>query len=243
MKLRIMFMGLCLSLGAAACAEPVNEKEAKIRQGLESSLPNVEIRSVTPTGAGGLYEVRTNYRETFYVTDDGKHFLVGDLYRVDPAGVKNLTEVTRNGERAELMASIPEAEMVVFKPRQTKASITVFTDVDCGYCRKLHQEVPQMNELGIQVNYVGYPRSGVGSSSHQKLVAVWCADDRQQAMTAAKRGEVVKSKNCTNPVASQYELGNALQISGTPAIILESGELIPGYVPAKALAEHLGLLN
>src|SRR5690554_7613856 len=120
MKLRIMFMGLCLSLGAAACAEPVNEKEAKIRQGLESSLPNVEIRSVTPTGAGGLYEVSTNYRETFNVTDDGNHFLVGDLFRVDPTGVKNLTEVTRKGAGAEIMASMPEAETAVCSPRQTK---------------------------------------------------------------------------------------------------------------------------
>src|SRR5690554_106088 len=243
MKLRIMFMGLCLSLGAAACAEPVSDTEAKIRRGLESSLPSIEIHSVTPTGAAGLYEVRTNYRETFYVTEDGKHFLIGDLYQVDPSGVKNLTEVTRNTERAELIASIPETDMVVFKPQQTKARITIFTDVDCGYCRKLHQEVPQLNEAGIQVNYVGYPRAGVGSSSHQKLVSVWCAEDRQQAMTAAKRGEVVKSKNCTNPVAAQYQLGNALQISGTPAIILESGELIPGYVPAQKLAEHLGLVN
>lgn len=98
-----------------------------------------------------------------------------------------------------------------------------------------------MNELGIQVNYVAYPRAGIGSSSHQKLVSVWCAPDRQQAMTAAKQGREVVSKDCTNPVAAQYAVGNAIRISGTPAIILENGALIPGYVPAQVLAEQLGL--
>lgn len=249
MKLRVMVLGLGICLGTVACADTIGDQEAngsqeaKIRQSLERSLPNVEIMSVEPAGASGLYEVRTNYREILYVSEDGEHFLVGDLYRFSPQGVQNLTETARNKERAALLAKIPESDMVVFKPQQTKASITVFTDVDCGYCRKLHLDVPQMNELGIQVNYVGYPRAGIGSGSHQKLVSVWCAEDRQQAMTAAKRGQAVPSKNCSNPVAAHYQLGNALRISGTPAIILESGELIPGYVPVKDLATHLGLLN
>lgn len=241
MKLRVMLVGLGLSLAGMVCAEAAGNMEAQIRQNLQKSIPNLDIVSVEPAGASGLYEVRTNYSETLYVTADGKHFVVGDLYRLNSSGVQNLSEANREKERAAALAAIPESDMVVFKPAQTKAKITVFTDVDCGYCRKLHQDVPKMNELGIQVNYVAYPRAGIGSSSHQKLVSVWCAPDRQQAMTAAKQGREVVSKDCTNPVAAQYAVGNAIRISGTPAIILENGALIPGYVPAQVLAEQLGL--
>jgi thiol:disulfide interchange protein DsbC len=151
--------------------------------------------------------------------------------------------VTKQKDRSEALSALKDADMVVFKPKDVKAKITIFTDIDCGYCRKLHQEIPRLNELGVQVAYAAFPRAGVGSSSYQKLVSVWCADSQQDAMTQAKNGQAVPAKTCANPVAAQYELGNKIGVMGTPAIILEDGRIIPGYVPADTIAKGLGLVN
>jgi thiol:disulfide interchange protein DsbC len=130
--------------------------------------------------------------------------------------------------------------MVVFPPAgPTKHTVTVFTDIDCGYCRKLHQEIADYNQQGIKVRYLMYPRAGVGSESYNKAVWVWCADDRQDAITRAKRGEEIPHKTCANPVKEQFELGQTLGVRGTPSIILENGQMVPGYVPAAQLAQML----
>ena len=243
MKLRSLLLCLGLSLSFGVNAEPSKE-EAQIRQHLSKVIPGLEIRSVQPSAIKGMYEVESNHQETFFVSADGQFFVVGEMYQAKPEGVVNLTEVRKQKDRAAALASLAESDMVVFKPKKTKATITVFTDVECGYCRKLHQEVSKMNELGIQVNYAAFPRAGVGSPAYQTMVSVWCADDRQKAMTQAKAGQKLPAaKDCKNPVAAQFDLGNRIGVTGTPAIFLEDGSLIPGYVPADALAKGLGLIN
>src|SRR5690606_13363610 len=130
-----------------------------------------------------------------------------------------------------------------FKPKgKPKAVVSVFTDVDCGYCRKLHKEVPQLNAMGIEVRYLAYPRAGIGSESYQKLVTIWCAKDRQTAMTRFKNGEHVATSTCKdNPISDQYTLGDKMGVNGTPALVKVDGELIPGYMPADDLAKTLGV--
>jgi thiol:disulfide interchange protein DsbC len=134
---------------------------------------------------------------------------------------------------------VPESEMVIFGADDAKHTITVFTDIDCGYCRKLHREIDDYNKENIRVRYLFYPRAGVGSPSYDKAVSVWCADDRKQAMTDAKSGKTLESKSCDNPVKGHLVLGELMGVNGTPAIVLESGELLPGYVPAKRMAQML----
>jgi thiol:disulfide interchange protein DsbC len=129
--------------------------------------------------------------------------------------------------------------MIVFSPASPKHTITVFTDIDCTYCRRLHNEVKQLNDLGVKVRYMAFPRAGAGSEPFSKAVSVWCAEDRQQAITDAKAGQPVPTKNCANPVQAQYEVGQTIGVRGTPAIILENGRMLPGYVPAPELVQQL----
>jgi len=133
-------------------------------------------------------------------------------------------------------------DMAVFPATgERKAVIEVFTDVDCPYCRKLHQEVPKLNQMGVEVRYLAYPRAGVGSPGYDKLVTAWCSTDRRDAITRLKRGEQLPKKTCKNPVAQEYELGHAVGLEGTPAIVLEDGRMLPGYMSATELSQVLGI--
>ena len=136
---------------------------------------------------------------------------------------------------------IDESKMIVYKAKDEKAHITVFTDVDCGYCRMLHKEVPKLNEAGVTVRYLAYPRAGIGSEAYTKMVSIWCSADPKEWLTQAKLGADIPENKCANPVAEQYKLGNEVGVRGTPSIILSSGEFLPGYLPAAELVKHLGL--
>ena len=179
--------------------------------------------------------------QTLHITQDGIFLIAGDLYRVTESDLINLAEFERNGRRKQLLAKLDESEMVVFSPQNPKKTVTVFTDFDCTYCRKLHQEVPALNEMGIAVRYLAYPRAGVPSASYDKMVSAWCADDPNAALTKAKMGKAIPQKTCANPVAKHYRLGDDFGVTGTPALILEDGQLLPGYMPATALAARLGI--
>ena len=233
--------------GALALLAPwlnaADSPEVVIKHALESARPDVKVQSVAPSEVAGFYAVQFVNGPQVYATADGKFFVLGDLYQVQPAGFVNLAEQKRNGERAKLLATLKPEDMVVFKPKgPTKSVVTVFTDVDCGYCRKLHKEIPQLNAMGIEVRYLAYPRAGVGSDTYQKMVTVWCSKDRQAAMTKYKNGENLPLQTCkNNPIAKEYELGDKMGVNGTPALIKPDGELIPGYMPAADLAQALGV--
>jgi len=207
-------------------------------QALRAALGGVTPDSVTATTAfPGLYEVVLG-SQILYVSQDGRFVFQGDI--IDLKTQNNLTENRRGGLRAKAVETVGESNMVVFAPEgATKHTVTIFTDIDCGYCRKLHQEMADYNGKGIEVRYLMYPRSGVGSKSYDKAVTVWCSDDRQDALTRAKRGEDIGSKSCDNPVTSHFELGRSLGVRGTPSIILENGDMLPGYVPPARLANLL----
>jgi len=232
--MRALIAALLVTLGGSGMA--VAENFNPIKQSLKRIFPGQTAEQISTSPIDGLYEVVIG-GEVIYSTADGKFFMQGNLYNVE-AG-KNLTEARRAGIRSKVLGTLKESDLIVFTPKKTKHTITVFTDIDCGYCRKLHSEIQTYNDKGIAVRYAAYPRSGIGSRSYHKAVAVWCAADRKAAMTKAKAGGKLEEKKCDNPVASQYKLGGRLGIQGTPAIFLSDGTMLPGYVPADRLASML----
>ncbi|NOX09980.1 MAG: thioredoxin fold domain-containing protein [Gammaproteobacteria bacterium] len=206
--------------------------DAAVRAALRSINPGVQPSSVTPSSVNGLYEV-VNGPRLFYVTSDGKYMIQGDV--IDIKKRENITEARRVDIRVGAVDAIGEDKMIIFAPEKTDHTITVFTDIDCGYCRKLHGEMDELNALGIKVRYLFYPRSGVNTSSYYKAVTVWCSDDQKQALTDSKSGVTLPRKDCSNPVKQHMAMGEMLGVSGTPTILLENGRIIPGYVPAKRL--------
>jgi len=231
---------VAIVMSGAALYASAGAKEVK--ENLTKSLPGLKIATVEESEIKGLYRVVSENSEILFANEDASYFLSGQMFTMDKGRVVNLTEQRKGKDRAARLAAISDKDKIVYPAKGSqKASITVFTDIDCGYCRKLHQEIPEMNELGIQVSYVAYPRAGVGSPSYDKIVSAWCSDDPLQAMTDAKAGKSIPAKTCDNPVAEQYQLGMDLGVTGTPAILLEDGTLVPGYIPARQLAKALGI--
>ena len=213
---------------------------ADARAAIAKKFPGVKVDDVRASPMKGIYEVVMG-ADIAYVSSDGRYIIAGDLYEVDSR--TNLTESKRQNERVQVLAKLDEREMIVFKPAKVKHTITVFTDVECGYCRKLHGEVAQLNEMGIQVRYLAYPRAGPGTDDWRKMEAVWCSKDRKGAITDAKAGQDVKSEQCATPIAKQYQLGESLGVRGTPAIFTMSGDYIGGYLPPGQLVKELERLS
>ncbi|WP_261977595.1 DsbC family protein [Marinobacter sp. F3R11] len=216
--------------------------EDAIRDRLSTAVPGLKISSVRESEAPGLYEVQSSNGDTIYTTSDGQYLFTGDLLKITSTGIANVSEEARAGERHQALESYGDKGIISYKASDEKTVISVFTDIDCPYCRKLHDEVAELNDYGITVNYYAYPRSGPGTPSFIKYTSVWCAEDQHAAMDAAKSGKTVEAATCENPVGEQFELGHRVGVTGTPAIVLEDGNIVRGYVPAKNLAQGLGLL-
>ncbi len=203
---------------------------------LKEIMPNVEVESIQPVANTGLYEAVIR-GEIIYFSEDLRYVFQGDV--IELATRENITENKRVNLRKDALDSLNEADMIVYEPKKIEHTLTVFTDIDCGYCRKLHNQMAEYNALGIRIRYMAFPRAGIDSEAFDKAEAVWCAKDRRQAMTDAKNGRDVDSKECKSPVQAQYELGRRIGVSGTPALFLESGEMLPGYVPPSRLKKIL----
>lgn len=247
-KLLLSLILAALSLSSPVWAEGgdgmLSIEDAKAR--LLVSQPSLPILDVRKSALEGYFEVEIMDREgpvVVYMDAQARYFFAGDLIYVRPGGFVNATQMERNDKRKKLLASLNESEMVVFAPEkdEIRTTITVFTDIDCGYCRRLHDDVPELNKMGIAVRYLAYPRAGVGSASYKKIVSAWCADNPQVSLTLAKAGQEIRPRTCDNPVADQLALGSQFGVTGTPAIIYEDGTLQPGYLPAPALAQRLGI--
>ena len=228
----LLFMGITLS--SLSLAE--SDSHAAIKKSLKNIFPDLSPSEITPSPMSGVSEVLIGPR-LFYISNDGRYLLQGSL--IDLETRTDISEARRNSIRLDAINALGEQNMIVFPAKNSKHTITVFTDIDCGYCRKLHDEIDQYNAKGITVRYLAFPRSGIGSPSYDKAVSVWCEKDRQAAMTRSKSGETLPKANCDNPVKEEYELGQMLGVNGTPALILEDGTLLPGYVPANKLARVL----
>lgn len=214
----------------------VQADEAAVRAALAKALPDLKPDAVAPAPMPGLYEVRVG-SNLVYLSEDGRYLLQGDL--IDLEKRENLTENRQGTIRAEALKGLSEDKMVIFAPASYTHTITVFTDIDCGYCRKLHKEINDYLQAGIRVRYLFFPRAGQGSPAFDKSVAVWCASDRQKAMTDAKAGKDIEMKTCPNPIEEHMALAQQFGVNGTPTLVLEDGRVMPGYAPAKYLATVL----
>ena len=212
------------------------QADVVLKDKLEALLPGMIVQSLEPLENTGLYEALVD-GEIIYFSKDGRYVFQGDIIEIESR--QNITENKRIGLKKEVLASFNEADMIIFEPEKTSHILTVFTDIDCGYCRKLHQQMSEYNSLGIKVRYMAFPRSGVDSESFDKAVNVWCADDRKQAMTDSKSGASIEVNKCDNPIKEHFEAGRRLGVTGTPALFLESGQLLPGYIPPMRLKQIL----
>ena len=210
--------------------------DALVRQAVAAAIPKVEIGSIRPAPVAGFKEVALGGR-VVYVSDDGKHLFQGTLIRLGDRA--NLTESSEAVLRRGVLAAAGKDRRIVFPAKVQKHKVTVFTDIDCAYCRKLHSEIAQINAKGITVEYMFFPRAGINSESYDKAVAVWCAKDRNQALTDAKLDKPIPPRTCANPVAAEYELGQKVGVDGTPAMYLDDGTQVGGYLPPDELLQRI----
>lgn len=211
---------------------------AKTRENVKKIFPGESFYKIKKTPVPGLYEVE--FSDGFiYLTQDGKYAVKGEI--IDVKRNISITEQKRSKKRLAVINKIDDSEMLAFSPvkKNYKHTINVFTDIDCSYCRRMHNEMAQYHKHGIRVRYLFYPRAGKGSTSYKKAVTVWCDKDRQNAMNLAKQGRSLPNKTCANPVDKHMQVADELGVTGTPTIILEDGGRLPGYVPANRLSYEL----
>ncbi len=213
--------------------------EAAIRKAMGAMSPGTRIDAIRPTPVAGLMEVDVP-NDLIYVSSDGKYLLTGKI--IDTATHRDLTEASRAVQRHTLLRGISASQMIVFAPSHPKYTVSVFTDLDCGFCRKMHSQIADYNKEGIAVDYLFYPREGIGSESYEKAVSVWCATDRPKAFTDAKKGLPVANAHCTNPVAQDYTLGRKAGVDGTPSVYAADGTQIGGYVSPTEMRAKLDKL-
>lgn len=224
-------------------SEPIAEaKASKILAAMRKARPDIPFTKVFESPIEGVYRVPVG-KQSLYVSEDGKHFIAGDLLEVTDSGFVDPLEASRTEARLELLNSIDIADQIVYKAKgETRGHINVFTDIDCGYCRKLHRQMADMNAQGIEVRYLAFPRAGLKSASFDKLATAWCSDNQQDAMDKLKNREPLDMNVCgDNPVAAQLFLGGQMGVTGTPALIMSDGRLVPGYMPTADLLKTLGL--
>jgi thiol:disulfide interchange protein DsbC len=232
--------GFCARAATADQGQtPPSAQAADPRAALLKRLPaGSKVEDLRPSPIPGIYQFMQG-ADVSYLTADGKYFLDGSLYDMDSR--ENLTEVLRMRARLAMISAVPESQMVIFSPKNPLYTITVFTDVDCAYCRKLHSEISELNRLGVRVRYMFFPRSGPNTDSWKKAEVVWCSANRNEAFTRAKSGaQLDLTKTCDGtPVAREYALGQSIGVSGTPTIITERGDDITGYMPPRELVQQI----
>ena len=230
---------LALATAAVAyAAEPAND--AKIRAAIQSLVPKAKIDSIADAKVPGFYEVVLG-SDIVYVSADAKYLFHGSLFDLDAR--KDLTDERKSTLRKDELAKFGKDKRISYVAKNPRHTVTVYTDIDCGYCRRLHQNMAAYNDAGITVEYLFFPRSGPNTESFQKAVNVWCAADRNDALTKAKNGEPVPAKECANPIAEQYDMGLKVGVSGTPMIIDENGTQLGGYLDPNQLVARLDAMK
>lgn len=228
----------------AARAAADKAAESAIRARLRVAMADAEITSVSPSPVSGLYEVVLDGGETAWVSADGQYLVSGELYRTTPRGLVNVSRERKAPQRRDALARVKPADLITFAAEgRERGVLYVFTDPDCGYCRRLHADMPALNKAGVTVHYLAFPRGGVDTATARKLDSAWCAADRRQAMNELKRGRSLPPAPaaCRSPVADQYRLGLALGVRGTPATFTATGEQVGGYLPVPDLLAALGI--
>ena len=226
--------GVLLALSHTVSAADVDYSNVEER--IRALAPQATSIAISETPIEGLLMVQVG-GDVVYATADGKYLVQGRVIDMDTR--EDLTESAKSDVRRELLAKADTRGQITFAPVETKYDLTVFTDIDCGYCRKLHAQINEYNQQGIAIHYMAFPRAGVGSHSFDKAVSVWCASDQRSALTQAKLGAEPDPAQCDNPIEEQYQLGRDLGVTGTPSLLTADGQMIPGYVPPEQLRARL----
>ena len=237
-KISAALSGLMLTLSFSLSAAPETANYGQVKAKLQKIL-GTSITSIGDAPVPGILQLMTN-KGLFYTSQDGKYLFRTSIYSVDE-GMRNVTEDTLSSVRLEGLAEFKDA-VIEYKADNEKYVVNIFTDITCGYCRKLHNEMDQYNDLGITVRYLAFPRGGLNSRTYTDMVSIWCADNKQQAMDNAKDGGTVASKSCDSKVAAEYAFGQKIGVNGTPNIIMPDGSVIPGYQPPNKLEQALKAL-
>lgn len=225
---------------AAPAAKSPAEVEKRVRSALAKLAPKAELDRVAPAAVPGFTEVITE-GQALYVSNDGRYLIQGALFDIDKK--EDVSQLGLSVVRRAEMAKIPVSDRIVFAPvGPAKHRVAIFTDIECGFCRKLHEDIAEYNKRGIAIEYLAFPRSGLESPDGLAMQSVWCSSDRRKALTDAKAGRPVPPMACKNPVADQYESGRRMGLTGTPMIINEDGLMLPGYLPPDKMLESLDKL-
>jgi len=219
----------------------VSASQENIRESLKNILPDgAVIELIEPSPIPGIYAVYYGDLQPIYVTQDGSFFIYGDIYKININSISNITEKSIAERRKLILQNIPSEELISFKSSKEQFSVIVFTDVDCGYCRKLHNQIDEYNSLGISINYAAFPRSGLGTSAFTKMVGAWCSNNPKDSMTKLKNNLTLDISFCENqPVSKQYIIGKKLGVDGTPSFFSMDGEMFPGYIEPEELLLRL----
>ena len=234
MKLSTLFISVTLFMTSFTVAASEQEDVANLKQALAKSMPHVEPTNISKSPVDGLYEVVVG-SQVVYMSVDARYMIEGDLY--DLKTKENISETAKSSVRLAAINKLGEENMLVYKPEKVKDVITVVTDIDCPYCRRLHSEIPDYMKNDVEVRYVFMPLKGAADMN--KTVSVWCSENQQKALDIAKSGGDVEEKTCKNPIKDHLKLARELGVRGTPAILLENGQLLPGYVPVDKLLAQL----
>ena len=234
-----LLAGVAVAFCCTAITQAADDQAAldDVRSKMSDMFESVDPENITFSPVDGWFTIQQG-SIIAYVSDDGRYLLQGDL--IDLEKEVNLSEKSRNNARRDLMATLKDDEAILFSPADVKYSVTIFTDVECTYCRKMHSQINEYLDEGIQVRYALYPRNGPASKSWSTSEKVWCAKDRNQALTAAKMDREFETSQCDSAmVSNHYRVGRDIGLSGTPAIVLQDGTLIGGYLPPAQLSLRL----
>lgn len=233
----ILVLAMLFSMGGLQVAHAQDDKLSAMKEALATRLPDIKVTSLSESPVPGVYELISD-GQIYYVGEGARYIFDGDL--IDMESRTNLTDARKGGVHMAMINQIDESEMLIYEPKEkSDRSVTVFTDISCGYCRKLHAEMEELLEGGVRVRYLLFPRAGIGSPAHQDLESVWCAEDPQDAMTNAKSGGKIVKENCANPIEAHVAIAEQVGLRGTPLIYLDSGEMVPGYRAASQLVQMI----
>lgn len=237
MNVRPAFAVAALALSTSLAFAAGNPAQDAARATVQKLVPNATIDAIEAAPMAGFQQVLTG-GHLVYVSNDGRYVMQGGLY--DATTKSDLTEMRLGKARVAKLASVPAEQHLIFGPSsKPKYKITVFTDIDCGYCRKMHAEMADYNARGIEVDYLFFPRSGPNTPSFDTAISIWCAKDRNGAFTAAKAGAPPAAAKCENPIAAQFQLGMELGVNGTPAVYGPDGSKLGGYLPPEQMLTRL----
>lgn len=232
-----LLAAVLLYVAVPASAQEISADLQKVRDTVAGRFSEIKPEEVFESPIEGWYTIRKG-AIVAYISGDGRYLLQGDM--IDLESNANLTEQSRNDARAVMMSAVPNEELIVFSPDEVQHSVSVFTDIDCTFCRRLHSQINDYLDKGIEIRYFLYPRNGPTSPSWAKAENVWCADDRNEALTLAKQDKEYPTHSCdASIVSNHYSIGQDVGLRGTPAIVLQDGTLFSGYMPADQLKQAI----